>query len=79
MKRITKRLAIDNEGTAHFSARCRMGRSQRFSILDRLRFLFGGKIWVVTVNGKAHTQVLLAMQQPTDDEQEAARRNAARV
>jgi hypothetical protein len=40
--------------------------SRRFGILDRLRFLFTGRLWVVTVNGKAHTQVQLITRKPKD-------------
>jgi len=39
-------------GAAELTARCRVGRSRKFSLWARIKFLFVGQIWVATINGK---------------------------
>jgi hypothetical protein len=45
-------------------AKCRIGRSRPFPFLDRLYFLIVGRLWVSTINGKAHTSVVLSTRRP---------------
>lgn len=71
------RLRIIPDGGVQMTVRCRVGRSRRFGIFDRLRFLFGGRMFVVTINGKEHTSVVLSLHKPTEKEQENARAAAA--
>jgi len=63
-----KRLRVvpNDGGTAQLTARCRVGRSRAFGVLDRLRFLFVGRLWVVTMNGKEHTSVALSLREPKE-------------
>jgi len=47
-------------------AKCRVALSRVFGIMDRIRFLFTGRMWVVTINGKASTSVVLTMRRPKE-------------
>ena len=44
--------------------RCRVQRSRRFPILDRIRFLFTGVLYITLTNAKAHTQTMATVSQP---------------
>jgi hypothetical protein len=63
---------VADAGPTSITVRCRVGRSRKFSLLDRLRFLFTGRMFVVTINGKEHTEVVLALRPPTEHERKSA-------
>lgn len=47
------------------TVRCRVGVS-RFGLLDRIRILITGRVFVAIANGKAHTRVHLTTRSPKD-------------
>jgi hypothetical protein len=48
------------------TVRCRVGRSRSFSLIDRIKFLLVGRVYVSLVNAKAHTQVILSLGRPVE-------------
>jgi hypothetical protein len=62
----THRIHATPDGAGKLTVRCRVAISKKFPFWRRIQFLFLGRMWVVTINGKEHTSVVLALRKPTD-------------